>query len=98
MMKEALEPPNSLGVGYDAIFNDTQVVPVKGSDGKTEPGVFLVRGDADDWESPYLVETDGDKLVKKVVSDILEVELSDFKISGCYRERTIILGILLCHI
>jgi hypothetical protein len=80
LMKQALEPPNELGEGYDAIFNETQVVPVKVSDGKTEPGVFLVRGDADNKHSPYLVETTGDKLVKKVVSELLNVELSDFKI------------------
>jgi len=37
-MKQALEPPNDLGEGYDVIFHDTQVVPVKGPDGRQRLG------------------------------------------------------------
>ena len=80
LMKQALEPPNDLGEGYDVIFHDTQVVPVKGPDGKAEAGVLLVRGDTDDFESPYLAETAGDKLVKKMVEECLGVELSKFEV------------------
>ena len=79
-MREALEPPNDLGEGFDVLFSDTRVVAVKGPDGKAEAGVLLVRGDADDLESSFLVETVADKLVKKMVTERLGVELGKFEI------------------
>ena len=82
LMRQALEPPNDLGEGFDVLFCDTQVVPVKGPDGKMEVGVLLVRGDADDLESAVLVETAADKLVKKMVIEHLGVEVSEFEIYG----------------
>jgi len=80
LMRQALEPPNDVGEGLDVVFNDTRVVVVKASNGKAEAGVLLVRGDADDLESPYLVETSADKRVKKVVAERLGVELGQFGI------------------
>jgi hypothetical protein len=80
LMRQALELPNDLGEDFDVLFSDTRVVAVKGPDRKAEAGVLLVRGDADDLESPYLVETAADKLVKKMVAERLSVELSKFAI------------------
>jgi hypothetical protein len=80
LMRQALEPPNDVGEGFDVLFNDTRVVSVKASNGKAEAGVLLVRGDADDLESPFLVETSADKRVKKVVAERLGVELGQFEI------------------
>ena len=79
LMRQALEPPNDLREGFDVLFSNTPVVPVKGPDGKMEAGV-LVRGDADDLESAYLDETAADKLVKKMVTECLSVELSKFEV------------------
>jgi len=78
-MREALNTPtNTLGESFDTLFPAVRVVSMREGSRDTE-GVVLVRGDGDDSHPGYLVETSGDKRVKKVVEKCLGLKLGPFQ-------------------
>jgi hypothetical protein len=78
-MREALNTPtNTLGESFDALFPVVRVVPMIEGSLNTE-GVVLVRADGNDSHPGCLVETAGDKHVKKVVESCLGLKLGPFQ-------------------
>lgn len=76
-------PPNILGATFDEMFRDSRPVTLpSGSEDDEDDnmGVILVRAEGYIDQAPELFfETDGDKLVKRVVEEHLHVELGPFK-------------------